>query len=470
MVNKTKIVASIGPISYKNGILEKMIISGADVIRLNMGYSDYNFCKKIIDEVKQLNRELNSSVAIMLDLEGPSIKTGKFKKDRGIFKTGDKLRMYVDKRTGSDVLFSIDYDILKYLKVSQIIKLSDGKVMLKIIDVSDDYALCEVIRGGEVTSLSNVYFPGIKVSRPFLTNQDIADIKFASNMGVDYLVVSNVTSSEDVLEVNDLLIEIGNNHISILSKISNDIVLEDIDKVIDVSDGLVIARNDLVISVPIEKVPVVKNEIIYKCRMNGKVSIISADLSSFLRDEINPSRAEVSDLSTAVSLGVDAIILSSETTIGHFPVDAIKQVERVISVSEDSVDYEYFYNTSLKTEVKNIRGTIISGASSMALTLGTKGIVTTTNSGLTAKLLSRFRPPYPIIAITPSESVAKSLNIYFGVIAVVMDGYNFDMLTAKARYLSEEILKLEKGDTILIVGGHPFNEDIKTNFIKLEEI
>ena len=469
-MNKTKIVASIGPISYKKGILEEMIISGADVIRLNMSYSDYNFCEKIISEIGEINKELNSSVAIMLDLEGPSIKTSKFKHDKGVFKTNDKIRMYVDGRISSDVLFSIDYDVLKYVKPGQSIRLSDGKVVLEVLEIKEDYALCEVVRGGEVSSLTNVYFPGIKIERPFLTSQDKTDIRFASKIYADFLVLSNVTSVEDVLEVNDLLIELGNNHISTLVKTSNDIILNDLDKIIDVSDGIVIARNDLVISVPIENVPVIKNEIIYKCRMKGKVSIISADLSSFLNDEINPSRAEVSDLSSAVSLGVDSIILSSETTIGHYPVDAIRQVERIINVSESNVDYEYFYDTSLKTEVKNVSGVIISNAVEAVLKLNSKAIVVTTNSGLTAKRLSRFRPLYPVIAIVPNDKVAKSLNLYYGVIAVVMDNYGFDVLIAKAKYLTQEILKLEKNNRIVVVGGYPFNSESKTNFMEIEEI
>lgn len=469
-MNKTKIVASIGPISYKKGILEQMIISGADVIRLNMCYADYNFCEKIISEVKEINKELNSSVAIMLDLEGPSIKTTKFKHDKGTFQTGDKIRMYFDDRVSSDVQFSINYDVLKYLKQGQIIKLSEGKVILEVLDVTSDYALCLVVKGGPVSSASNVYFTGLKIERPFLTKRDKEDIKFASKMDIDFLVVPNVMTPADVLEVNDLLIELGNNHISPLIKISNDIVLKELDKMVDVADGIVIARNDLVLSVPIENIPVIKNEIIYKCRMNGKISIISADLSSFLSDEINPSRSEVSDLSNAVSLGVDAIILSSETTIGHYPVDAIKQVERIINVSEHNIDYEYFYHTSLKTEIKNIRGMLIANTIDDVLKLECKGIVVATNSGLTAKLISRFRPPHPIIAIVPNDKVARSLNLHYAVIAVVINNYNFESLSAKAKYLALEILKLNKNDKIVIIGGHPFTKDTKTNFIKIEEV
>lgn len=469
-MNKTKIVASIGPISYQKGILEEMVVSGADVIRLNMSYSDHAFCKKVIEEVNEVNQKLNASIAVMLDLEGPSVCTTKFKGDKANFKTGDKIRMYIDSRVGSDIQFSVDYPILEFIKSHQIIKLGDGSVVLEVLEIGLDYAVCEVIRGGEVSSLARVHLPGIKINRPFLTNQDKEDIIFACEMNVDFLVISNVMSQEDVLEVNDLLIELNNDHISVLVKIGNDNAVNDIDKIIEVSDGAIIARNDLVVTVPVENVPVIKNDVIYKCRMNGKISIISADLSSFLTEEVSPSRSEVSDLSSAVSLGVDAIILSSETTIGHYPVDAIKQVERIINVSENNVDYQYFYDTSLKTEVRNVRGTIVLNAALSTLTLGCKAVVVATNSGYTAKQISRFRPPCVIIAIVPDEKVAKSLNLHFGVIAVVANDYNFDTLSSKALYLSENILGLGKHDKVVIVGGHPFDKNKNTNFMKIEEI
>jgi len=220
----------------------------------------------------------------------------------------------------------------------------------------------------------------------------------------------------------------------------------------------------------IENVPVITNEIIKKCRDNGKISIISADLSSFLKDQINPSRSEVSDLSNAVSGGVDSIILSSETTVGHYPVEAIKQVERIINITENSLDYKHFYEEALKNEVKNVRGTIISNAVLSILTLNCKAICVATESGFTAARISRFKPPCVIIAIVPNEKIAKSLNLYFGVIAVVIEDYNFDTLSKKAIFLAEEILKLQKHDKIVIVGGHPFNKDKYTNFIKIEEI
>ena len=464
-MNKTKIVASIGPLSYKRGILEEMIIAGADVIRLNASYSNHLFCQKIISEINEINKELNSSVAVMFELEGPSIKTTKFKGDKAIFKTGDKIRMYDIAKTGDSTHFSVNYKVLKDIKENQIIKLSFGKVILEVKEINDNYALCEVIRGGEVHSCSEVYFKGLKINRPFLTDQDREDIKFACQNNADFLVLSNIINEENILEVNDLLIKLNNQNIAVLAKISNDIAVNNLDKIINVADGIVIARNDLVITMNIENVPVIK-----KCQNNGKISIISADLSSFLEDQINPNRSEVSDLSNAVSLGVDAIILSSETTVGHHPVDAIKQVERIINITENSIDYHYFYEKASKNEVKNISGTIISNAILSTLNLECKAIIVTTKSGFTAARISRFKPPCTIIAIVPNETIAKSLNLYFGVIAVVIEDYNFDTLSKKAIFLAEEILKLEKHDKIVIVGGHPFDKDKHTNFIKIEEI
>jgi len=469
-MNKTKIVASIGPLSYKRGILEEMIIAGADVIRLNASYSDHTFCEKIFYEINEINKDLNSSVAIMFELEGPTIKTNKFKSDKVTFKTGDKIRMYDTSKTGDETHFSVDYKVLTDIKENQIIKLSFGKVILEVKEIHDNYAMCEVIVGGEVQSYSEVYFKDLKINRPFLTEQDKEDIKFACHNNADFLVISNVTNEENILEVNDLLIRLNNEHTSVLAKISNDIAIKNIDKIIEASDGIVIARNDLVITMNIENVPVITNEIIKKCRDNGKISIISADLSSFLKDQINPSRSEVSDLSNAVSGGVDSIILSSETTVGHYPVEAIKQVERIINITENSLDYKHFYEEALKNEVKNVRGTIISNAVLSILTLNCKAICVATESGFTAARISRFKPPCVIIAIVPNEKIAKSLNLYFGVIAVVIEDYNFDTLSKKAIFLAEEILKLQKHDKIVIVGGHPFNKDKYTNFIKIEEI
>ena len=469
-MNKTKVVASIGPESYRSGILEDMVVSGADVIRLNTSYSDYNFCKKVIAELEILNKKLNSSISIMLDIEGPCVRTYKFKEDKAFFKTGDKIRLYADNIIGDNTKFSVDYpDLLKDLRVHSIFNFSSG-VVLEVLELSLEFAVCEVVNGGMVESFSKLELPDIMLKRKFVNKQVKEDILFACEMNVDFLAISNVVSSENILEINDLLIELNNNNTLVIAKIQNSMAASDIEAIINVSEGIIVARNDLAITIPIEDIPIVKHDIIKKCINNGKISIVSADLESFLNEKSVPSRSEVSDLVNTVFSGVDAIMLSSETTIGNYPTEAIKQVERIINTAEKNVDYEYFFESISKSSMKNIAGTIASGSIHMAITLSAKAIVVATDNGFSARQISRFRPYAPIIAIVPNDGVAKSLNLYFGVIAVVISDYDFETLTSKAVLVASKILNLNDGDKIIVVGGYPFNKNKNNNFILVNEI
>ena len=469
-MNKTKVVASIGPESYNKGILEEMVINGADVIRLNKSYSDYNFCEKVITELALLNKKLNSSIAVMLDIEGPVIRTLKFKNDEAFFKTGDKIRMYNDGSIGDETKFSIDYpELFNDLKPHSFINFVNN-VVLEVLEIADNFVVCEVIHGGKIFNFSKLELPDTKLSNKFIDKQIKDDILFASEMNVDFLAVSNVSSAENILEVNDLLIEQNNDHTSVIAKIQNNKAVADIDKIIDVAEGVIIARNDLVTTIPLERVPIIKNDIIKKCINSGKISIVSADLESFLNEKNIPSRSEVSDLVNNVNLGVDAIMLSSETTIGRYPTEAIKQVEKIIKTAEENVDYEYFFDNVSKKVIKNIAGTIASNALYATLNLDAKAIVVATDNGFSAKQISRFRPPTMIIAIVPNEMVAKSLDLHFGIISVVITDYNFDTLSTKATSIASKILDLEKGSRIIVVGGYPFNKNKNNNFMFINEI
>lgn len=469
-MNKTKVVASIGPVSYHSGILEEMVVNGADVIRLNTSYSDYTFCEKVINELTLLNKKMNASIGIMIDVEGFCIKTLKFKDDKAIFKTGDKIRIYMEEMIGDNTKFSINYpDLLTDLKSHTIIKFSSG-VVLEVLEIGLNFVVCEVKNGGIIENFAKLELPETKINCKFINNQSKEDILFASKVNADYLVVSNINSYENILEVNDLLIDFNNDHTLVMAKIQNNKAVLDIDKIIDVSEGVVIARNDLATTIPIENIPIIKADIIKKCTQNGKVSIVSANLESFLSEKNIPSRSEVSDLVTTVFAGVDALMLSSETTIGRYPTEAIKQVEKIIRRAEENVDYKYFFDNAAKTVVKNIAGTIASSVLHATMNLDAKAIVVATDNGFSAKQISRFRPSATIIAIVPNEKVAKSLNIYFGVIAVVISDYDFESLSSKATSISSKMLELAKGDKIIIVGGHPFNKNKANNFILINEI
>ena len=470
-MNKTKIVATIGPATKDPKTLEQLINNGVDVIRLNMAHSDYEFCTEVIDDLDTINKKLNTAVSVLLDLEGPGIRTGKFSNGKAKFHEGDRIRMYTDGRTGNSVGFSVNYsNIIHDLKYRSIIKLSMGQVILEVVEKAENYAVCEVIIGGTVESLSEVHLPGIKLQRKFLTNQDKEDILFANKVGADFISVSNVTSAEDVLEINDLLIELGNDHIGLLAKIQNEEAVNNLNSIIEVSDGVILARSDLAIELPIETVPNIKNRCINKCAEKSKISIITAELDSFLTKEILPNRSEVSDLANAVSRCVDAILLTGETSVGAHPIEAVQQLENVIKEAEKEIDYDYFFNQALKIKNKNITSTVASVVALGAIEINAQAIIIVTNSGYTAKRMSRLKPPCVILAAVPNLKAAKSLNLHFGVEPILVEEYDFDAIAGESIVVAKKLLDLKSGDKVIITGGYPFKEVNHTNFMKIEEI
>lgn len=470
-MNKTKIIATIGPSTYNNETIKDLIDAGVDVIRLNMHYATHEFAEKVINEVHQINDGLRYCIGTMIDLEGLCIRTGNFSGGKAYYKTGDRIRMYTKETICNDVQFSVNYqDILDDLKYRSTIKLNNGKVILEVVEKGLDYAVLEVKEGGEVYSNSKVYLPEIKIHKNHLTKKDKEDIIFASKMNVDYIAISNVQDQEDILEVNDLLIELGNDHTYLLAKVENGIVTENLDKVIEISDGIILSRCDIDIVVPMEEVPNIKNSIIKKCHQNGKMSIITAELTSFMNGEIVPTHSEVSDIANSVSHCVDAIMLTAETSVGKHPVEAVQEIEKVLKVAESTIDYEYYIDAALKTKTTKISNTIVSSVALGAIELDCKAIIVATNSGYTARQMSKLKPPCIIIAATPDMKVARGLNLYFGVIPVIVDELNFHELSYKSIKITQKLLNLKQGDKIITTGGYPFREIKHTNFMKIDEI
>ncbi len=470
-MNKTKVIATISPSNYEEDLLKQMIKSGVDVVRFNMSYANYDFCKKVTLTVDKINNELKTNVGIMMDLEGSCLRAGTFTLGKATFKSGDKIRIYITEMLGDMTHFSVNYPgLIDDLKFHTIIKLAEGAVEMRVVEKGLDYVVCEVIKGGTVKDNSKLYIPNISLNKKFLTSQDREDILFAHKIGVDYLSVSNISNSDDVLEVNDLLIELGNNHIVLLAKLDNKNAVLDMDNIIKAADGLILSRNDIAVEMPIEDLPSIKHKVIKTCQKQGKISVISAEMTSFKEEAVEPDRAEVSDIAGAVTTGVDALMLTSETTMGSHPLEAVNSIAKVIGAAEENIDYKHFFEQTLENFTKNITNTIASSAVLGARELDCKAIIVMTNSGYTAKTMSKFRPTAPIIAIAQNVSVAKSLALYFGVYSVKMDDENFDLLTLEAKKIAAEVLNLQTGDKVIITGGFPFKKVKHTNFMKIEEI
>ena len=471
-MNKTKIVTNIGPATKDIEVIKELIDNGTNVIRLNLDKYDYAFCEDVINKVNEINQKRKNKIAVMLDTSGPTLRVGRLLGDSSFYKQDDKIRIYMNDIVGDTTKFSVNYpNLINDIKVGSIIKASNGKVILKVLEKYDDCILCLVESEGIINAHTSLNIPDIKLNIPFLSKKDEEDILFAHKMNVDFLALSFISSSEDVLKVNDMLINLENDHIEIISKIETEEAVKEIDNIINVSDGIMIARGDLGLQIPMERIPGIQKNIINKCHETGKVCIVATELMSSMLNEIIPTRAEVSDIANAVLDGADAVTLSYETEYGKYPVESVNIMSKIIISAEQDLNNSVMINNIIKSEKQDVTGYISYCVIDCANKLNCKAIVAPTISGYTAKKMSHFRPNSPIIALSPSEEVVKSLAIHFGVYAYTVDELkSFDTIMKKSKSFAIEITHSVPGDKIIITGGYPFKDVKHTNFMKIEEL
>lgn len=471
-MNKTKVIATIGPATSSLEMIRSLILNGMDVVRLNMSYCSSDFCRDIISKVEQINQELGTHAGIMIDVKGPLIRVGRFMEGHAFFKLHDKIRIFMNPVLGDCTKFSVDYPLLaKELERGNILKIDEGAVELQIIDKENDYLLCEVKKEGIISDNKGVNIPGIKINRPYLSEEDKRVIKFAHEVNADFLALSFVRSSEDILDVNDLLIDMGNDHMVLLAKIENQFAIDDIDNIVKVCDGIMIARGDLGVEIPIEKIPGIQKKIIQKSHSAGIISIVATELLATMASNDHPTKSEVSDIANAVLDGTDAVMLCGETTTGKYPLETLRMMERIIKSAEQDINYGYLMELAAKTEKKDTTGTLAYSVAGCAARLQCKAIFAPTMTGYTAKKMSRFRPTCPVIAVSPNEATVKSLTLNFGIYPILIDDLNnLDTIIEKSKKIAADVLNLQPGDTIIITGGYPFKKVKHTNFMKIEEI
>ena len=472
MINKTKVVATVGPATMEKEQLRKLMVNGTDVIRINMSHANYNFCKLITDTVEELNKELSLSVAIMMDLMGPEVRTGRFINGQAYFRKGDKIKVCMEEELGDNTKFSVNYpNLINEVKHNDIIYVKDGLLEMEVIDVSGEYFVCEALSDAMIEDCQTVSVKGKKLKLPFLTKKDEDDIALANKLNMDFIALSYVSNAENVLCVNDLLINMKNNHIGLIAKIENEEGVNNIEEIIRVSDGIMIARGDLGVSISLERVPGVQKKIINKCHEAGKVSIVATELLSSMEHTSRPTRAEVSDVANAVLDGADAVMLSGETTVGKYPIETLKMMEKIINSAEMDVDYIDFINRSSNLIQDDIPGIISLNVAESASRLKCAAIIAPTNSGYTARMMSRFRPCCPVIAVSPNIDTVKSLQLHFAVNPILIGELNsFDKISDLAKSITLQLVSTKPGDKIIITGGYPFKDIKYTNFLQIEEL
>lgn len=467
-MNKTKIIAKVGDNNNTTKVLKELILSGIDAFSLDLNIVNEEFCIDAINKINNLNDVLKTNAAIMLETVGSKIHVNKILGGSANLKNGDKIRVYVDNTLGDETKISVDYkNLIDEVKYDSVIKITNSLIELQVLDKGDNFLLCEVIKGGIVHDNDVIIVPGIKLKNSYLTKKDQDIIRFASMYNLDYVIVNGITSLDDVLEINDLLIDIENNHLGIITKIENEFALEEIDDIINISDGILISREDLGIQIPTERIPGIQKSLINKCHLAGKISIVSTQMIS----DLELSKAEVSDIANAVLDGTDAVMIREYNGGNDYPLELIKETEKIVKSAEDDIDYMNFLDRAIRSESQDVTGNIACSVAEIANRLKCKAIVAPTISGYTARKMSRFRPRSVIVAISTDKDTIRSLGIYFGIYPVLIDSLkSLDDIVKQAKKIVIDNLDVTEGDKIIITGGYPFKEVRHTNLIEIEEL
>lgn len=469
---KTKIVCTIGPATEKPEKLKALIEAGMNVMRLNFSHGDFAEHQGRIDALKKVQKDFEYPVAVLQDLGGPKIRIGKFKNGLTVLKEGATFTITTEDILGDENKVSINYPLFpKEVKVGDAVLLHDGKKKLEVVAIKGKEVKCKVIVGGEIKDRRGVNLPDSDLSVSALTEKDLADLEFGVKNKVDFFALSFVRKPEDITLLRKILTEKGSDA-GIIAKIETPQAVANIDQIIKLSDGLMVARGDLAIEVKAEDVPIIQKMIIKKCNCVGKPVITATQMLESMIHSPVPTRAEVSDIANAILDGTDAIMLSEETTLGEFPVEAVAVMTRVAK----KIEGDYLHRElSLKRKYENtpdgIAESVTNEAADVADNVEAKKIVVLTDSGYTARMVSRLKPVQPILALTPNERTYRKMALTSGVSPVLIKKYKSlaDVLDlVRQRLLKNN--KVVKGDNVVVVAGMPFGKSIATNMVLVETI
>lgn len=471
-MKKTKIIATIGPKSESKEILTALIKNGMNVIRLNMSHGDYEEQMNRINKVREINEELGTSVGFLLDTKGPEVRTGLFKEDKVMLKKGNEVIITMDEIEGDDQKFTVSYKgLANDVKAGDTILLDDGYVAVKVISTDGNDIKCEILNSGAMKDRRGVNVPGVTLNFEFMSEKDRNDILWACENNLDYIAASFVRNSNDLDQILQLVKSSNNPDIKVLPKIESQDGVENFDSILENSDGIMIARGDLGVEVDAEDVPVIQKEIIEKCNAKGKFVVTATQMLESMQSNPRPTRAEVSDVFNAVIDGTDAVMLSGESAAGDYPVESV-QVQATIAEKAESVfDYEYYLSKTRKLLDKSVTELVAYSSVSTADELeNVKLIIAITNSGATARQISRLKPQTPILAVTPSGDVARKLAINFGVEAAIIEKQdNIDDLLTTAIEKAKSLNLIKNGDEVVMSAGS-INGKGNTDLMKVRKV
>lgn len=455
-MRKTKIICTLGPAIDENDKLKEMVLNGLDCCRLNFSHGTHEEQKVRIDRVKKLREELNRSLPILLDTKGPEIRLRDFKDKKVEVHTNDIFTLTDNyDELGDEAHIGLTYPYLaKYVKSRDKILVDDGHVGLEVLEIIGSNVKCKVLNDGVLSNHKSINIPNVVVDMPYLSDKDIEDVLFGIKEDVDYIAASFVRRKQDVLDLRKLLKDNGGESIKIISKIENIEGVNNMDEIIDVSDGIMVARGDLGVEIPFKLLPGVQKDMISKCFLKGKIVVTATQMLDSMQHQPRPTRAEVSDVANAIYDRTTCIMLSGESAAGMYPIESVSTMADIASSTEDNINYEKRfeqYNLNLGDDVLS---TICNSAVTASYQLNAKAIVCVTMKGLTAQMLSAYKPNCPIIAVTVDKKAYEQLGIAWNVYPVKAEmKTSTDELFLYAAQKASETGLVKKGDKVIIIGG-----------------
>ena len=469
-LRKTKIICTLGPASESEEVIRELMLAGMNVARLNFSHGTYEEQRGKLERVKKVREELGLPVALLLDTKGPEIRTGVLEKGRIELKKGQTFVLTTEEIIGNEGRVSITYkDLVKDVKAGDSILIDDGLIGLRVNKVTDKDIICTVENGGTVSNKKGINVPGVSLNMPFISKKDYEDIVFGIEEGFDYIAASFTRTADDILEIRRILEEKNCNHIKIIAKIENTQGVENIDDILRVSDGIMIARGDMGVEIPLEEVPVVQKKLIQKIFETGKPVITATQMLDSMIKNPRPTRAETTDVANAIYQGTSAIMLSGETASGQYPVEALKTMVKIALRTEADIDYNARFKKRTIMERPDITNAVSHATCTTAVDLDAAAIITVTKSGRTVGMVSKHHPGCLIIGCCMDEYVCRQLNLYWGVQPILLDKEeDANELFKRAVEAAEKAGLVSRGDLTVLTAGVPLGITGTTNLIKVQ--
>ena len=467
---KTKILCTLGPATSDSNAIIDMLHAGMDGVRLNFSHGDYNFFESLFEQIHKAEVETSSSIAVLVDLQGPKIRIGELAEPSFVINSGDNLEITIEDMLGTKDIVSTSYKpLVQDSKLGEIILIDDGLIRLKIVEKKEESVICQIINGGVLKPRKGMNMPDMNLSTPSITEKDYRDLEFALKHQVDFIALSFVRKAQDVKDIKKWLKE-RNFNVPVIAKIEKKEAVECFDEILEAADGIMVARGDLGVELFACEVPVIQKNIINKCNAHGKLDITATQMLESMINNPIPTRAEASDVANAVWDGTDVVMLSGETSVGKYPIDTIKTMDSIVKYAEKnqkfSSEIEYYVPKKLED---NLFDSVSRGIVLMSEQIKAAAIVVFTHQGRAPKILSKYKPKAKIIAVSDMDKVVNNLRLKRGVETIFASNlHKNDVTIEEGKKIILEKKLVKKGDVVIFTTGAPISDKSRSNWIRFE--